>query len=90
MRCSNGSRRWGPFLSAQTEGAEQMGRFAYDETAKRLKECGVVRLLQPKRFGGYEADPRVFFEAVMAVARHCSASGGCLGSLACTHGSWAP
>ncbi len=64
----------GPFLSAQTEDAEQMGRLP-DETAKRLKECGVVRLLQPKRFGGYEADPRVFFEAVMAVARHCSASG---------------
>jgi 3-hydroxy-9,10-secoandrosta-1,3,5(10)-triene-9,17-dione monooxygenase len=64
----------GPYLKCQAEEAELLGRLP-DETAKQLKDCGVVRLLQPKRFGGYEADPRIFFEAVMAVARNCSASG---------------
>ena len=67
-------RELGPYLREQADATEQAGRMS-DETAKRLKETGVVRLLQPKRHGGYEADPRVFFEAVMEVARHCGASG---------------
>jgi 3-hydroxy-9,10-secoandrosta-1,3,5(10)-triene-9,17-dione monooxygenase len=63
-----------PYLTEQAEEAEAAGRLP-DETAKRLKECGVVRLLQPAEHGGYEAEPTVFFEAVMAIARRCGASG---------------
>jgi alkylation response protein AidB-like acyl-CoA dehydrogenase len=63
-----------PYLLAQAEEAEELGRLP-DETAKRLKESGVVRLLQPRAFGGYEAAPEVFFEAVMAISRRCGASG---------------
>jgi alkylation response protein AidB-like acyl-CoA dehydrogenase len=42
---------------------------------KRLKDTGVVRLMQPKAFGGYEADPTMFYEAVVAIASCCGASG---------------
>lgn len=63
-----------PTLQDQAEQAEQLGRLP-DTTAKLLRDIGVVRLLQPKRFGGYEADPRTFFEAVMAISAACSASG---------------
>ena len=63
-----------PFLAEQADEAEAAGRLP-DETAKRLKECGVVRLLQPAEHGGYEAEPTLFFEAVMAIARQCGASG---------------
>jgi len=64
----------GPYLTEQADATEAAGRLS-DETARRLKESGVVRLFQPVEFGGYEAEPTVFFEAVMALARHCGASG---------------
>ncbi|MEU1163088.1 hydroxylase [Streptomyces sp. NPDC005921] len=40
-----------------------------------LRSAGVIRLLQPKEFGGFSAHPRDFAEAVMAVARHDGAAG---------------
>jgi 3-hydroxy-9,10-secoandrosta-1,3,5(10)-triene-9,17-dione monooxygenase len=63
-----------PLLQAQAPEAEALRRLP-DETAKQLKDAGVVRLLQPRRHGGYEADPRIFFEACMEIARSCGASG---------------
>lgn len=62
------------FLRANTELAEQMGQLP-DETAKQLRQIGVIRMLQPADYGGFEADPCDFFEAVMAVARQCGAAG---------------
>lgn len=62
------------FLRDNTALAETMGRLP-DETAKQLREIGVIRMLQPADYGGYEAHPRDFFEAVIAVGRICGASG---------------
>ena len=62
------------FLRANTALAESMGRLP-DETAKQLREIGVIRMLQPADYGGYEAHPKDFFEAVMAIGRSCGASG---------------
>jgi len=44
------------------------------ETAKRLRESGVMRLLQPKRVGGYEAAPQVFYEAVRRIGTACGST----------------
>lgn len=63
-----------PYLRDQADRAEELRRLP-DETAKKVKDTGVVRLLQPRRWNGYEADPRVFFEAVMAIASNCGSSG---------------
>lgn len=62
------------YLREHTEEAESLGKLP-DETAKRLKEAGVVRMLQPRQWGGLESHPAQFFEAVMAVANYCGASG---------------
>lgn len=40
-----------------------------------LRESGVMRVIQPKRYGGYEADPRVFNEALFEISRFSSAAG---------------
>lgn len=40
-----------------------------------LRETGVMRIIQPKRYGGYEADPRVFNEALFEISRFSSAAG---------------
>ena len=67
-------RELAPYLREQADHAEALRRLP-DDTAKQLKSSGVVRLLQPRRHGGYEADPRVFFEVVMEIAKSCGASG---------------
>lgn len=61
-------------LRDEADQTEEAGRIS-DASARLLKDTGIIRLLQPREFAGYEADPRIFFEAVMEVARHCGASG---------------
>jgi 3-hydroxy-9,10-secoandrosta-1,3,5(10)-triene-9,17-dione monooxygenase len=61
-------------LREKAADAERLGRLP-DETAKALKSVGAIRLLQPKRYSGFEAHPREFAETVMAVASLDPASG---------------
>ncbi|EPL15580.1 Acyl-CoA dehydrogenase [Pseudomonas sp. CF161] len=39
-----------------------------EETIAELQAAGLFRILQPKRYGGYEMSPKVFYEVVMALA----------------------
>ena len=50
-----------------------------DATAKILRETGAMRLIQPARYGGLEADPRVFVEAMMLASQFDGAAGWVLG-----------
>jgi 3-hydroxy-9,10-secoandrosta-1,3,5(10)-triene-9,17-dione monooxygenase len=45
------------------------------ETVKSLTETGFFRLLQPVRFGGLEADPLTFLQAVRLIAGACGSTG---------------
>jgi 3-hydroxy-9,10-secoandrosta-1,3,5(10)-triene-9,17-dione monooxygenase len=63
-----------PILRERAAEAEKLRRLP-DETVRDLKETGVTRLLQPKRYGGYEAHPRHFYEAVLALAGACGSTG---------------
>lgn len=42
-----------------------------DETIFELQQAGLLRALQPRAFGGYEVDPRTFFEIQMILAEGC-------------------
>lgn len=42
-----------------------------DQTVAEMKEAGLFRVLQPKRYGGYEMDPQVFYDVQMALAEGC-------------------
>ncbi|WP_089103752.1 acyl-CoA dehydrogenase family protein [Streptomyces hyaluromycini] len=66
--------QYGPKLAELAVGNEKLGKLS-DETVSLLRSAGVLRLLQPAKFGGYAAHPRDFAEAVMAVARHDGAAG---------------
>jgi 3-hydroxy-9,10-secoandrosta-1,3,5(10)-triene-9,17-dione monooxygenase len=46
---------------------EDLGRLD-DQAAKIVREAGVIRMLQPKTYGGLEAHPREFAETVMKIA----------------------
>lgn len=65
-------------LAAQADlSAEQ--RSLSDAGAKILRDTGVMRLIQPARYGGYEADPRTFVEACMLASRYDGAAGWVIG-----------
>jgi 3-hydroxy-9,10-secoandrosta-1,3,5(10)-triene-9,17-dione monooxygenase len=61
-------------LADRSAAADELGRLP-DDVAKRLQDIGVVRMLQPADFGGYEADPREFLAAVMEIGHSCPSAG---------------
>lgn len=64
----------GPLFAEQSAETEAAGRLT-DEVAKHLKDTGLVRILQPADFGGFEADPRDFLTAAMDVGNFCPSAG---------------
>jgi 3-hydroxy-9,10-secoandrosta-1,3,5(10)-triene-9,17-dione monooxygenase len=63
-----------PVLRERAQEAED-GRVVPAESVKALAETGFFRLLQPARFGGYEADPLTFLTAVRLIASACGSTG---------------
>jgi 3-hydroxy-9,10-secoandrosta-1,3,5(10)-triene-9,17-dione monooxygenase len=53
------------------------------ETIAELAEAGFFRILQPKRHGGYEMSPNVFFAIQKALAEGCMSTGWVYGVLGC-------
>ena len=71
-------REAGPELKAQAAVSADERRLS-EATAKILRETGAMRLVQPSRYGGLEADPRVFVEAMMLASGFDGAAGWVLG-----------
>jgi 3-hydroxy-9,10-secoandrosta-1,3,5(10)-triene-9,17-dione monooxygenase len=69
-----------PALKARSEAAVA-ARCVPAETIRDLQEAGFMRVLQPKRFGGYEHDPQVFFDIQMALAEGCMSTAWVYGVL---------
>ncbi len=63
-----------PALRERQEECERIGRLP-DETSRDFVEAGFYRILQPRRFGGYEFDLPTFTRVAIALARGCPASG---------------
>ena len=61
-------------LRSRQELCEAQGRLP-EETNDEFLRAGFYRLLQPRRFGGYEFDMRTFARVMMEVARGCPSSG---------------
>ncbi|WP_175966245.1 acyl-CoA dehydrogenase family protein [Burkholderia sp. BCC0322] len=59
-----------PTLAGRAAQAEAQGRIPA-ETIADMQAAGFFKVLQPKRYGGYELDPQVFFDIQMALARGC-------------------
>jgi 3-hydroxy-9,10-secoandrosta-1,3,5(10)-triene-9,17-dione monooxygenase len=71
-------RAAGPELKSEAAVNTEERRLS-EKTAKILRETGAMRLIQPARYGGLEADPRVFVEAMMLAAQYDGAAGWVLG-----------
>ncbi|AXB80288.1 flavin-dependent monooxygenase (plasmid) [Novosphingobium sp. P6W] len=53
------------------------------ETVAEMKAAGFFRVLQPRRWGGYEMHPNVFFDIQKALAEGCMSTGWIYGVLGC-------
>jgi 3-hydroxy-9,10-secoandrosta-1,3,5(10)-triene-9,17-dione monooxygenase len=53
---------------------ERTGRI-HDETIEALKNAGVFRAVQPRRWGGLEIPPAAFFEGMVRIGSACGSTG---------------
>ncbi len=70
-----------PVLRERADACEQ-ARQVPAETIKDMADAGFFRILQPKRWGGYELDPQDFYDVQIIVAQGCMSSAWCLGVIA--------
>ncbi len=54
-----------------------------EETIAEMKEAGFFRILQPRRWGGYEMHPNVFFDVQKLLAEGCMSTGWVYGVVGC-------
>lgn len=59
-----------PYLESCWEEANTFRQLP-KETIARMQEAGLFKVLQPKRYGGYEMHPNVFYKVQMALAEAC-------------------
>uniref|UniRef100_UPI00260E6980 acyl-CoA dehydrogenase family protein n=1 Tax=Pseudomonas sp. TaxID=306 RepID=UPI00260E6980 len=64
------ARRLVPALKARTAQADKDLKVP-EESIAALQAAGLLRALQPRVFGGYEVDPRTFFEIQTILAEGC-------------------
>jgi len=62
-----------PWLREKADAVEQ-ARQVPSETIQAFKEAGFFKILQPKRWGGYEMSPNVLNKVLMELARGCPSS----------------
>jgi len=60
----------------------QLDRKISDATVQEMQAAGLFRVLQPKRWGGYEMDPQVFFDVQFALAEACMSTAWIYGVIA--------
>ncbi len=53
------------------------------ETIAEMKAAGFFRILQPRRWGGYEMHPNVFFDVLKLIAEGCMSTGWVYGVVGC-------
>jgi 3-hydroxy-9,10-secoandrosta-1,3,5(10)-triene-9,17-dione monooxygenase len=67
------AREMVPHLAHRAARAESERRIP-PETIEDFRTAGFFRILQPKRFGGFELDPQLFYEVQMTLAEGCMSS----------------
>ncbi len=68
------AREMRQMLRAQQAECERAGRIL-PATHERFVEAGFYRMMQPRRFGGYESDIPNYHRAMIEIARGCPSSG---------------
>ena len=72
------ARELAPSLARRAAEAEALRRLP-DANVAELKRAGLLRVLQPRRYGGFEMSLHTHIDTVAAVARACGSTGWCMG-----------
>ncbi len=75
------AREMVPVLAGRAAAAEAQ-RSIPAETIAEFKRAGFFKVIQPRRYGGYELDPQVFFDIQMTLAEGCMSTGWVYGVVA--------
>ena len=67
-----------PVLKKRSESANTDRRIP-KETIQEMKDAGFFKILQPKKYGGFELDPHTFSEVQLRVAQGCMSTAWVLG-----------
>lgn len=70
-----------PRLAGRAQATDEAG-IVSPESVKEIAEAGLFKVLQPKRWGGYELDPRVFYTIQMTLAEGCMSTSWIYGVIA--------
>lgn len=71
-----------PLLRQRARKTTMDGDISADVIAA-MREAGLFRILQPRRYGGYEMHPGTFYEVQKTLAEGCMSTGWVYGVLAC-------
>lgn len=71
-----------PALRERARQAEKNRRVP-DETIAEMQAAGLFRVLQPKRWGGYEMHPNVFYDTMITLAEGDMSTAWCYGVIGC-------
>jgi len=72
------ARELAPVLAARVAETDALRRLP-DQTIEDLQQAGFFRMLQPARWGGYEVEPRTFYDVQMTLAAACPSTAWVLG-----------
>ncbi|MFA5119936.1 flavin-dependent monooxygenase [Zavarzinia sp.] len=67
-----------PFLKEQAAEGERLRRLP-DAVVAAMQDAGLFRVLQPKRWGGYEMHPQVFYDVLMTLGEGDMSAAWCYG-----------
>jgi 3-hydroxy-9,10-secoandrosta-1,3,5(10)-triene-9,17-dione monooxygenase len=67
-----------PLLRERVHEAEGIRRMP-DSNVQALKEAGLFKTIQARRYGGYQMDLHTHLDVVSEIARGCGSTGWCLG-----------
>ncbi len=68
------AKELGPALRERALEAESLRRLP-DATVADLRRTGLLRVWQPKRFGGHELDIHAHLDVISELAKHCASTG---------------
>ena len=74
------ARDLAPTLQERSKKAAELRRLP-DETIEDFHRLGFFKVVQPKRFGGYEMDPSIIFDLQLELGRGCASSAWVYGVL---------
>ena len=74
------ARALAPKLAERAKAASDLRRMP-DETMEDFHRLGFFKVVQPRRYGGYEMDPSIIFELQLELGRGCASSAWVYGVL---------